>query len=225
MTVGTGRRSALVLVAHADDETLGAGGLIQRLAKGDWEVRTVILSDGIIAARGGDQDNKPDAIAACAVLGIEPPTFLGFPDQRFDQVAMADLSGAVAELGLEPDLVITHVETDLNLDHRLTAQAAKIVARPRRKPVSILGCEIPNTSFWNGVSFPANYFVDITQELDRKIEAFACYRGEIQPYPHPWSREGLRLLAQAHGMQCGVPFAEAFHLIRGYAGLLPDGAR
>lgn len=220
MSTEPGNRTALVLVAHADDETLGAGGLVQRVAARGWRVRTVILSDGIISARGGDQDNKPDALEACRHLGIEAPIFLGFPDQRFDEIAVADLAGAVGALGLEPDLVISHVETDLNLDHRLTAQVAKIVARPRRKPVSILGCEIPNTSFWNGVPFPANFYVDITAELDRKIEAFAKYRGEIQPYPHPWSREGLRLLAQYHGMQCGVPFAEAFQLIRGYAELL-----
>ncbi len=222
MLASNDRRTALVLVAHADDETLGAGGLAQRLVASGWSVKTVILSDGVIAARGGAQDNRPDAFEACRCLGIGDPVFLGFPDQRFDQVAVADLAGAVLGLGIEPDLVITHVETDLNLDHRLTAQVAKIVGRPRRKPVSILGCEIPNTSFWNGVPFPANYYVDITTGLDRKIEAFSKYRGEIQAFPHPWSSEGLRVLAQYHGMQCGVPFAEAFQLIRGYAGLLPE---
>jgi LmbE family N-acetylglucosaminyl deacetylase len=67
--------NALVLVAHADDETLGAGGLIQRLVKRGESVSVVILSDGVIRARGGVQDNRADAIAACKRLGVGPPCF------------------------------------------------------------------------------------------------------------------------------------------------------
>ena len=134
---------------------------------------------------------------------------------------MADLANAVATLGLEPDLVITHVDTDLNRDHRLTCEVAKIIGRPKRKPVALLGCEVPSTSFWNGMPFPANYYVDITDQIDSKIAAFACYHNELQAYPHPWSREGLSLLARYHGMQAGLEYAEAYHVIRGIAGLLP----
>jgi N-acetylglucosamine malate deacetylase 1 len=213
---------AMILVAHADDETLGAGGLIQKLVGLHWEISVVILSDGKITVRGSVQDNRDDAATACRRLGLEkPPVFLDFPDQKFDAVPIADLAGAVMTLGLEPDLIVTHVDTDLNLDHRLTCDVAKIVGRPKRKPVAIIGCEIPGTSFWNGQIFPANYFVDISNEIERKIETFAAYRNELQLYPHPWSKEGLRLLAQYHGMQCGCPYAEAFHIIRGHSGLLP----
>lgn len=215
------KRNALILAAHADDETLGAGGTIAKLVKRGWDVDIVIMSDGIVRARGKVQDNRGDARRACRALGAKDPRFLGFPDQKFDEVAMADFAGAVGALGLEPDLVITHVDTDLNMDHRLTCEAAKIAARPKSRPVSILGSEIPNTTFWNGVPFPANYYVDITEELDAKVRAFSKYRNELQPFPHPWSEKGLRLIAEYHGMQCGFRFAEAFLLIRGYEGRLP----
>jgi LmbE family N-acetylglucosaminyl deacetylase len=149
------------------------------------------------------------------------PVFLGFPDQKFDTVPMADLAGAVLDLKLEPDLIVTHVNTDLNLDHRLVCDAAKIAGRPKKKPVAIIGGEVPNTSFWNGQPFPVNFYVDISNEIDGKVEAFAAYGNEMQAYPHPWSREGLKLLAQYHGMQCGCAYAEAYHIIRGHSGLLP----
>jgi N-acetylglucosamine malate deacetylase 1 len=215
-------KKAMILAAHADDETLGAGGLIQKLVKGDWDVSVVILSDGRLTVRGVIEDNRTDAFAACKVLGLaREPVFLDFPDQKFDTIPMADLAGAVGALNLDPDLIVTHVDTDLNLDHRLTCDAAKIVGRPRKKPVAILGSEIPNTTFWNGQPFAANFYVDITAEIDTKIEAFARYENELSAYPHPWSREGLKLLAQYHGMQAGVAYAEAFHVIRGHAGLMP----
>jgi len=215
-------RQALVLVAHADDETLGCGGTIRKLLTGGWKVEVVILSDGVIATREETHtDNRAHAISACAVLGIGPPRILGFTDQRFDAIPIADLASAVSKLKLEPDLILTHVESDLNRDHRLVCEVAKIIGRPRRKPISLLGCEIPNTTFWNGAQFPANYYVDISNEIDAKVEAFSCYVNEIQPYPSPWSREGLKLLAQFHGMQSGFDFAEAFQVIRGYEGRLP----
>lgn len=219
----SGERSALVLVAHADDETLGAGGAIQRLVATGWSVDVVILSDGIVRARGGEQDNRASAARACALLGVDEPRFLGVPDQRFDAEPMSDLANRVSALGLEPDLIVTHAATDLNRDHRLTLEVAKIIGRPKRKPVGLLGCEVPATSAWNGVAFPADYFVPLNEaQLEAKIAAFACYEHEIQPFPHPWSERGLRLLAEYHGMQAGCGLAEAFHVIRGYPGRLPD---
>jgi hypothetical protein len=113
-------------------------------------------------------------------------------------------------------MIITHVASDLNRDHVITCEVAKIVGRPKTKPISILGMEIPNTSFWNGVPFAANYYVDIESFLEKKIEAFNMYKNEIQSFPHPWSDEGLTLLAKYHGMQSGLAFAEAFTIIRGY---------
>src|SRR4051812_20795235 len=161
-------KEALILVAHADDESLGAGGLIQKLVKKDWTVKVVILSNGILDVRGKIEDNRPGAKAACKLLKIDEPLFMGFPDQKFDQVPMADLAGSVLSLNLNPDLIVGHVDSDLNLDHRIAHDVAKIVGRPKKKPTTILGCEIPNTSFWNGKAFAANFYVDITEEIDTK---------------------------------------------------------
>jgi LmbE family N-acetylglucosaminyl deacetylase len=212
---------ALILVSHADDETLGCGGLIVKLIKKGWRTNVVVLSDGILDVRGKIEDNRAGLKAACQILGVNDYRLLGFKDQKFDVVPMADLSNSVGSLGLKPDLIVTHVDSDLNMDHRLTCEVAKIIGRPKQKPISILGCEIPNTSFWNGTAFPANYYVDITDEIDQKIKAFCAYENELQRYPHPWSEKGLRLLAEYHGMQCGFRYAEAFSIIRAYEGRLP----
>ncbi len=72
--------NVLVLVAHADDETLGAGGTIRKLVTRLWDVAVVILSDGIVRARGVEQDNRPDVIAAWSCLCVDEPVFFVFPD-------------------------------------------------------------------------------------------------------------------------------------------------
>jgi len=213
-------KKALVLVAHADDESLGAGGLIQKLVQGKWEVSVVFLSDGHrLTVKETVEDNTKDARKACEVLGVGEPVFLGYKDQKFDTFPLAEMVNSVASLDLDPDLIITHVETDLNLDHRLVLDIAKVIGRPKKKPISILGCEIPNTSFWNARQFPVNYYVDITTELDLKIKAFSQYNNELMPYPHPWSKKALKILAEYHGIQSGYKFAEAYQVIRGYLNL------
>ena len=210
------KKLALILIAHADDETLGAGGTILKLIEKGWTVNIVAISDGKLTVRGKEQDNSKDFKKACKLLGVEKHSLLKFKDQKFDTEAVSDLANTVVNLKLHPDLIITHHQEDLNKDHRITCEVAKIIGRPKTKPISILGCEIPGTSFWNGKVFQANYFVDITKYIDLKIDAFAKYHNEIQEYPHPRSKKGLKLLAQYHGMQSGFKYAEAFNVIRGY---------
>lgn len=213
---------ALILVAHADDEALGCGGTIPRLLQAGWSVRVVIASCGVVEDGKARRDNRKPARRACAVLGVTtPPTFLGFPDQRFETTPLSNIADAVLRLELKPDLVITHVDTDLNSDHRIVCEVAKLVARPHKGPVSLLGCEIPGATSWNGQAFSANYYVNVTEFVERKVRAFECYRNEVHGFPHPWSRDGILLLAKYHGMQCGYPYAEAFRLTRGYSEGVP----
>ena len=186
---------SLILVAHADDETLGAGGTILKLIEKGWTVNIVALSDGKLTVRGKKQDNRKSFKNACNFLGVKKFSLLNFKDQKFDTVPISDLANAVANLDLQPDLIITHNNTDLNKDHRLVCEVAKIIGRPKIKPISILGCEIPSTSFWNGKIFSANYYVDISNHINLKIEAFSKYHNEIQEYPHPGSKKRFKVIS------------------------------
>ena len=49
---------------------------------------------------------------------------------------------------------------------------------------------------------------------EEKIRAFEQYETEIREYPHPRSKEGIRILAQYRGLECGKKFSEAFILVR-----------
>ena len=151
---------------------------------------------------------------ACKILGVDQIHFLDYKDQKFDKYPIAEIATSVSQLNVDPDLIISHVETDLNKDHRIVADVAKIIGRPKHKPITILGCEIPNTSAWNAEAFQANYYVNIEDTLKLKIDAFSQYRHELQEFPHPWSVQGLTILSQFRGMEAGCQYAEAFHVIR-----------
>jgi len=216
------QKNALVLMAHADDETLGAGGTIVHLSRTGWDVQVVLLTDGEVSTRGDQvQDNRSAAYDACEILGAGEPIVLGFADQKFDTYPIADIVNSVLQLDLSPDLIITQSPDDLNGDHRVTFDVAKIVGRPRYKNISILSAEIPKNNFWDGQSFHANYYVDVTEFMDTKLKAFAAYENEAKEYPHAFSLGAIELLAKYHGFHAGYPMAEAFHMVRGYPGLLP----
>ncbi|MEZ4848384.1 MAG: PIG-L family deacetylase [Bacteroidia bacterium] len=60
----------LLLLAHADDETLGAGGTIQKMLAKGHQVRLIIVSDGVVAMRDNQSDNRQALDQACEILGI-----------------------------------------------------------------------------------------------------------------------------------------------------------
>ncbi|MCI4666773.1 MAG: PIG-L family deacetylase [Bacteroidia bacterium] len=205
----------LILLAHADDESLGAGGSIPYLLSQGHDVQLLIASDGIIKMRKVQDDNRSSLDKACAILGIKNYKTLDFPDQAFESIPQAQIvNAAMEELDELPDLIITHSSMDLNQDHRIIHQVAKIIGRPRKKPINILGCETPASANWNGKAFPAQLYVDIEAYLEQKLTAFAIYTHENRTFPDPFSLEGLEIMAKFRGMEAGVKAAEAFEVIR-----------
>ncbi len=84
---------ALVIAPHADDETLGCGGLLAlKRDRGD-PVTVVFVSDSAgspeqPAVPGLAARRQAEALAALAILGLEPAHvhFLGAPDGRLDRL-------------------------------------------------------------------------------------------------------------------------------------------
>ena len=57
-------------------------------------------------------------------------------------------------------------------------------------------------------------FVDISNELQNKLDAMAAYKSELRDFPHPRSIKALESIASRWGSVSGFHFAEAFCLIR-----------
>jgi len=220
----------LVVAAHPDDEILGCGGTMARLAREGHEVHIAIMAEGMTsryAQRQAADSAKlshlhRQAEAASRKVGAKGVTLFKLPDNRLDTVPLIEVVKLVEELvqRLLPEAIYTHHPGDLNVDHGVVHRAVLTATRPMiGQPVrDIYAFEIASSTEWafQGIA-PAmrpNVFVDIAASLDAKLEAMACYDTETRPFPHPRSPEALRAIAARWGSVVGCAAAEAFELVR-----------
>jgi len=224
MTLISRINRALVLAPHPDDEILGCGGTIARITAGAGTVAVAIVTRGqpprFDAAQADEV--RAEAIEAHGLLGISETHFLDLPAAELDRMSHADLNHAIATViaRTSPDTLFIPFVGDLHLDHRLVFDAAMVAARPRGQdyPVRIIAYETVSETNWSAPtlspSFTPNLFVDISDHLGAKLDAFSRFASQVRPFPDERSLETLRALALVRGANVSRSAAEAFMLIR-----------
>lgn len=218
----------LIVAAHPDDEVLGCGATIARHKEEGDTVWVVILGEGITSRKHLSSAKKKSemrklyasAKSANIILGADRLILKKFPDNTFDSVPLLTIIHAIEMIADEfkPDIIYTHHITDVNIDHRRTAEAVEAVVRPsaRSRIKEVYSFEVPSSTEWNFMKasvFRPNVFINIESFLDKKLKAMSQYRSEIRSFPHPRSLEYLKALAQVRGGQAGMLAAEAFELV------------
>ena len=65
-----------------------------------------------------------------------------------------------------------------------------------------------------GQAFSPNYFINISNYLNKKIEISEIYEEEFGIHPFPRSTTNIRALATVRGAVAGFEYAEAFQLLK-----------
>jgi LmbE family N-acetylglucosaminyl deacetylase len=144
----------LVVAPHPDDETLGAGGLIQRAVAAGAVVRVVFLTAGEAnpwaqratelrwrigpaERRGFAARRRAEAIEALQILGVEEShlVFLGLPDRGLTELLLhrpAEIVGRLRTViaAFSPTLMVGPSCGDLHPDHSATAVALEVAVAP-----------------------------------------------------------------------------------------------
>lgn len=216
----------LFVVAHPDDEVLGAGATISKFAREGHQVAICTLANRAGARANLSDTLQNDQRSAFAILGVQNAYEGDFPNIQMNTVPHLQLVQFV-EAAIEDwqaESIFTHHPSDTNNDHVMTSYAAQAASRLfQRKPgvpalKQFCYMEVPSSTEWSFDSsanrFSPNMFVEIGKEgVETKMKALAAYTGVMRPYPHPRSKEAITGLAAYRGVQAGCNYAEAFETV------------
>ena len=192
----------LVLAAHPDDETLGAGGTLARNAGQAEAIRVWIATDGtgqegVAPETAGAYGTKrrEEAGRAAAALGLEPPRFGGLGDRTLSGEGWRALDASIrAELEeFRPDLVLCPSPAELHPDHRALARALfEQVASSRVGDPDHDRFRFVRIGFYE-LSHPLlpNTLVDIESVAQRKDDALAAYASQQAVRDYAGAMKGL----------------------------------
>ncbi len=218
----------LFVVAHPDDEVLGAGAFIYDSTVAGDESYVLTLNTVDTTRYEDDLSGlKADMSLSHKILGVKEEFGFTYLDSNFHnadhRTMVQDIESVIRKV--QPDDIFTQHPGDVNTDHYWCAascmEAFHLWQRGREdlKPVEALYLfEVQSSTDWalnpSINTFKPNTYVGISQDgLEWKIEALKCYENVVRPMPHPRSEEALRALPILRGSQSGMLMAEAFECV------------
>ncbi|HYK42664.1 MAG TPA: PIG-L family deacetylase [Thermoanaerobaculia bacterium] len=190
----------LVLAAHPDDETLGAGGTIAINGAAE-AIRIWIATDGSRqeAVSPGEAEayaliRREEARAAARALRVPEPEFGGLPDRGLAGMSK-ELDESLARLIEEfrPGLILCPSPVEAHPDHRALADALYTqVAASRPGDAEHDLYRLLRIAFYE-ISLPLlpNTLVDVARVAAQKAEAIAAYPSQLKVRDYAGAIAGL----------------------------------
>jgi len=214
----------LFVVAHPDDEALGAGGMIYDLIHKNHDVYVCFMCSNIEArtVTSNEKSIRQQAENSMTILGVPKGNLIygAFYDIKMNIVPHLDLVKFIesAIITVKPNIIVTHGHEDINCDHKITSECCDEAVRYfQRNNLDVvikkyMYMEVLSSTDWAiGVQFAPNYFYEIDNTgVDKKIEALKEYNSAVRAFPHPRCEENIRALATYRGCQSGLKYAEGF---------------
>lgn len=219
-------KKVLVVSAHPDDEILGAGGtLIRHSEQGDqilWLIVTNISEEaGFIQERVESRQIEIDRVSKALSMDVVK---LNYPTMQLSSRDLIEMVPKISDVfqQFQPEVVYLLNRSDAHSDHRVVFDAVMACTKSFRYPyireVMMYEC-ISETEFAPALpekAFIPNCYIDISSQIDKKMELMEVYESELGQHPFPRSERNIRALATFRGASCGVEYAEAFQILKSY---------
>jgi LmbE family N-acetylglucosaminyl deacetylase len=213
---------------HPDDLEIGSGGTIARLVKLGYRVGMIHMTDGEPTPRGTSETRRAEAAAAARVLGAHVCEILPLTNRELMDTPAARYVLATVLRKYRPRILVgmagrTPAASPDHYQAQLLTEAARFYAQltkwndrfggtePHRidhllyRPVPS-SAEIPH---WQ-----SRVVVDISETIEQKLEAVACYRSQFDGDRLKRLQHYIRSTAGFEGALCGFTYGELFALPR-----------
>jgi LmbE family N-acetylglucosaminyl deacetylase len=201
----------LVLAPHPDDEAIGCGGAICLHRQHGDPVRVAFLTSGEqglgdLPAAEVHAIREAEARAAAAVLDVDRIDFLRLPDQGLDR-NLERGAGRLVELVTEarPDLIYLPHPGEAHPDHEAVLPMIRLALT--RLPAGVARPELRGYEIWSPMT-RFGWVEDISEVMDRKLQAVRCYRSQLRLFRYDIAIRGLNRYRGI--LAAGSRYAEAF---------------
>jgi LmbE family N-acetylglucosaminyl deacetylase len=215
----------IIVAAHPDDETLGAGGaILKHKQNGDevyWLIVTSVLEDhGFSSERVRSRQDEIQKVAEA--FDFSDVFKLDYPTAQLTDTELNEIIPRISTIFLEvkPEIIYVMNRSDAHSDHRVIFDAVMACTKSFRYPfvqkVLMYEC-ISETEFAPILPekvFQPNYYIDITTHFKRKLEIMQIFESELGEHPFPRSLRNIEALAVFRGASAGIEYAEAFQLLK-----------
>lgn len=218
-------KQILVVSPHPDDEAIDCGGLIMLAKRQGAKVFVLYMATGasrqFTTGKGETFEDQRtfEAEKASELGGFDYKICFTNISTKVDTLAQKDLIEAIEDIvrDIKPDIAVIPYLGSYSQDHRAVATASVSAFRPipenlHPQPKLILEMEEPTS--WPNAPQP-NFYFDISEVFDQKIELYKCHVSQLVKEPHHRSFENLERLAGMRGSEIGVRYAEAYRLLKG----------
>lgn len=213
----------MIISPHPDDETLGAGGTILRYKSEGHQIYWLNVTS-VERGTGWSEEfikkREKQISSICEFYHFDKFTDLKYEPTTLDSVSKSQLIGKIGECldDFKPEWIILPDGNDAHSDHRVVYECclacSKVFRRPYIKRITTMEI-ISETDFGKPDNpFTPNLFVDISEYMDKKLDALIIYDTEIQERPFPRNMEAVKALGILRGGMAGCMFAEAFKIIK-----------
>lgn len=224
---------AMVVFAHPDDAEFGSAGTVAKLTKAGKKVFYVVVTDG--SKGSSDPEMTPEKLVALRqeeqceaahVLDVTHVEFLGFEDGMLAPTLELRRAIVAAIRRYKPDVVICP-SPDRNFTMNVFIQHPDHLAVGEAALAAIYPCARDRMTFpelleeglephavrevWITASGASNYFVDIADTLDLKIQALRAHASQVSNRD---LEEFVPDRARQMGEQGGIEYAEGFRRIQ-----------
>lgn len=202
----------LAIGAHFDDVEIGCGGTLARHQKqGDKVFVQVITNSEYQNHDGRVMRERKVALTegqkAAGILGFNL-ICNGYETKQvfYNYKLIEDINRVIDDHQI--DLVYTHWDFDVHQDHQAIGKATLAAARKVKRLLMY-----QSNLYMNTTPFLANYFVDISDFINVKIEAIKAHETEVRKFGPGWLDFWINE-ALNNGKKFDVKYAEAFQLVK-----------
>jgi len=213
----------LVFGAHPDDVELGCSGTIIKHLKNGLKIGVIDLSRGELGTRGTLETRNQETIKSTKVLGVQLRDNMNFKDGLFENNEENKIALIKKIREYRPEIVLTNAPTDRHPDHgrssELTIDACFLAGLEKIETNQKVWRPKHIYHYIQFLNILPDFVVDITEEMDKKLESILCYKTQFY---NPDSKESETIIssedflesvkyrARDLGRQSDCKYAEGF---------------